>query len=102
MIFNFTNEVNASLKRMSSKYIWWKNASEVINEPERIIAQVMNIGDYDDVLFLSKLIGEEALRKTILNAEAGQFNERSWTYWHYKLGLANMDDVPALPCRRFS
>lgn len=69
--------------------------------PERVIAQVMNIGDYDDVLALVSQVGDDVLREVLTNAEAGQFNERSWTYWHYRLDLARLDQVPAMPVRRF-
>ncbi len=90
------------LESLARKYIWWKTADEAILMPERIIAQVMNIGDYDDVQTLATHIGDEVLRKTLAHAEAGQFNERSWAYWHYRLGLANEGHVPALPERRFT
>jgi len=70
--------------------------------PERVIAQVMNIGDYADVQWLASLVGDEVLREVLTHAEAGQFNERSWAYWHYRLGLSSVDCVPALPVRRFA
>ena len=68
--------------------------------PERVIAQVMNIGDYADVQTLVSAVGDEVLREVLTHAEAGQFNERSWAYWHYRLGLSNVDQVPPLPVRR--
>ncbi len=69
--------------------------------PQRVIAQVMNIGDYTDVQLLASQVGDDVLRQVLAHAQAGQFNERSWTYWHYRLGLASVDHVPALPVRRF-
>ena len=51
------------------------------------MAQVMDIGDYLDVQELAKAVGEDALREVIVHAQAGQFNERSWAYWNYRLGL---------------
>jgi len=36
------------LKQFAAKYIWWKTPEEAVARPERVIAQVMNIGDYDD------------------------------------------------------
>lgn len=42
-----------SLKTLARKYIWWKTPDEAITMPERVIAQVMNIGDYSDVRFSS-------------------------------------------------
>ena len=68
--------------------------------PERIIAQVMDIGDYEDVQTLASQLGDEMLRQVLTHAEAGQFSERSWAYWHYRLGLADLDQIPPLPVRR--
>ncbi len=90
-----------SLKPLASKYIWWKTPEEAVVMPERVIAQVMNIGDYADVQALVSQVGDEVLRDVLMHAEAGQFNERSWAYWHYRLGLSSVDHVPALPVRRF-
>lgn len=90
------------LKPLAAKYIWWKTPEEAVVMPERVIAQVMNIGDYADVQALVSHVGDEVLRKVLTHAEAGQFNERSWAYWHYRLGLSSVDHVPALPVRRFA
>jgi hypothetical protein len=91
-----------ALKSLASKYIWWKTPEEAVVRPERVIAQVMNIGDYADVQALVSQVGDEVLRDVLTHAEAGQFNERSWAYWHYRLGLFRVDHVPALPVRRFA
>ncbi len=97
------NRINRELlKTLASKYIWWKTPVEAMSMPQRVIAQVMNIGDYTDVQRLASQIGDDVLRDALSHAEAGQFNGRSWAYWHYRLGLANVDQVPALPARRFA
>lgn len=90
------------LKRLAKKYIWWKTPDDALSMPARVIAQIMNIGDYADVQLLANQAGDEVLREILTHAEAGQFNERSWAYWHYRLGLARADQVPPLPVRRFS
>jgi len=90
------------LKQFSRKYIWWKSSEESMLMPERVIAQVMNIGDYTDVQELADNIGDIVLREVLTNAQAGQFNERSWAYWHYRLGLVQVDEIPSLPERTFS
>lgn len=69
--------------------------------PERVIAQVMNLGDYDDVQWLAEQVGDDVLCDVLTHAEAGQFTARSWAYWHYRLGLAQVEQVPPLPVRRF-
>lgn len=90
-----------ALKGLARKYVWWKTPDDAVAMPERVIAQVMNIGDYDDVQALASEVGEDVLREVLVHAEAGQFDERSWTYWHYRLGLAGVGKVPPLPVRRF-
>ena len=89
-----------ALKRLASKYVWWKTPDEAVDMPERVIAQVMNIGDYADVQQLVHQVGDDVLREVIAHAQAGQFGERSWAYWNYRLGLASVDHVPPMPLRR--
>ena len=90
------------LKPLAKKYVWWKSPDEAIAMPERVIAQVMDRGDYGDVQRLAAMVGDQVLREVLIQAQAGQFSARSWAYWHYRLGLAGAGRVPALPTRVFS
>jgi hypothetical protein len=92
----------ATLMPLARKYFWWKTPEEAVAFPDRLVAQVMNIGDFADVAALAALVGDDALRGVLARAEAGQFSARSWAYWHYRLGLAKVDEVPPLPVRRFA
>jgi hypothetical protein len=87
------------LRKMAKKYIWWKTPDDAIARPVDVMAQVMNIGEFDDVVLLTRYLDEPCLREILQKAEAGQFNERSWSYWHYRLGLAASAPVPSLPVR---
>jgi hypothetical protein len=89
-----------TLRRFAAKYIWWKAPDEALQQPERIVAQVMNIGDYEDVQILAAQAGDDYLREVLINSEIGQYNERSWAYWHYRLGLAVPGQVAPMPKRR--
>ena len=89
-----------TLKQFAAKYVWWKTPNEALRQPERVVAQVMNIGDYDDVQLLSVRFGDDYLHEVLTRAEIGQFSGRSWAYWHYRLGLAKPGGVPAMPRRR--
>ena len=90
----------AELQRFASKYVWWKSPQEAVAMPERVIAQVMNIGDYTDVQLLAAQVGDDALRAVLSHAQAGQFSNRSWAYWHYRLGLSEVGQLPLPPVRR--
>ena len=70
------------LTRLAAKYVWWKAAAEAVEMPERVVAQAMNLGSYDDVQELAQEVGEDYLRGVLARAEVGQFNARSWHYWN--------------------
>jgi hypothetical protein len=91
-----------ALKDLAAKYIWWKTADEAVAMPDRVIAQVMDIGDYTDVQALVSLVGDDTLRRVLTEAEPGVFRDRSWAYWHYRLGLASLGNLPPRPARRFA
>ena len=88
------------LKKFGWRYVWWKKAEDAIKWPERIVVQVMNLGDYDDVQSLIHQAGVAYLRQVLMHAEAGQFDLRFWTYCYCRLGLSEPGEVPALPQRR--
>lgn len=84
------------LERMAARYVWWKTPDEAMKHPHRVVAQVMNIGDYRDVQALAHAVGDEALKDALTRAEAGEFSAKSWNYWHLRLGL----DLRPMPARR--
>jgi hypothetical protein len=94
------NQNSEALKRLATRYVWWKTPEEALEFPLRLIAQVMDIGDYDDIQFVAKLVGDEGLRDVLRHAEIGQFSGPAWHYWHYRLGMADVGHVPPLPYRR--
>lgn len=98
---DMTPEQQRLLTRWATRYVWWKTPAEALKHPERIIAQVMDIGDYDDVQQMMRAFGEDSPRYVVQHAEAGMFSPRSWAYWNYRLRLAAPGQVPPLP-RRFS
>ncbi|MBF6592516.1 MAG: hypothetical protein IVW57_18550 [Ktedonobacterales bacterium] len=91
------------LRNFATRYIWWKTAAEALRYPERILAQVMNRGVYDDLGRLLTVFTGQDLRRVLAQAEPGWFNERSWTFWHLRLGVTPINGAPPpLPQRTFS
>jgi hypothetical protein len=87
---------------LAKRNIWWLAPEEALAYPQRVIARIMDMGTFEDIHELTEIIGEEAMRQTLQNAEAGQFRPRSWSYWHYLLnGLAD-DTLPPMPVRSIS
>ena len=76
------------LQKFSKKYIWWKTPEEaLLHSKNRIIAQVMTLGTFEDSILLLKNFDKKELQNVLLNAEAGWFNKKSWHYWHNRLDL---------------
>lgn len=95
-------EALGALRDFAARYIWWKSPDEAVAWPDRVIAQVMDIGDYDDVQRLAALVGDDRLRQVLALAQPGWFSERSWGYWHLRLGAASLGALPPRPERQFA
>ena len=96
--------VNASaasgfLRRMARKYVWWLSPADALKRPHLVAAQVMELGDYDDVVRMESALGRAALAAALRGAGPGRFSAPSWTFWHYRLGLARPGRVPPPPQR---
>jgi len=88
---------------MAKRYIWWQTPAESLRHPDRIIAQVMNLGTLEDADQLETLLAPSALIAVLHHATPGWFRPRSWSYWHYRLGLIDSQQpVPSLPARMIS
>jgi hypothetical protein len=89
------------LTYFARKYIWWQAPETAVMSPHRIIAQVMNIGTFDDAQALLGRVGEADFKQALREARPGEFSERSWHYWHLVLGVTQLDTIPPMPLRRF-
>ncbi|OGA71400.1 MAG: hypothetical protein A3G81_30515 [Betaproteobacteria bacterium RIFCSPLOWO2_12_FULL_65_14] len=87
------------LRSFARRYVWWLSPGAALARPNFIATQVMEMGDYDDVLALEATLGREALVRALREAEAGRLSERSWIYWHHRLGVARAGRIPPLPRR---
>ena len=86
------------LRALAKRYVWWLSPGQALARPNFVATQVMEMGDYDDVLKLEATLGQKALVRTLCQAEAGRLSERSWIYWHHRLGVAG-SRIPPLPRR---
>lgn len=88
------------LRRLARRYLWWEPVERAVLHPDRVIAQVMSLRDWDDVIAMTDCFGGARLAAVLQSAGPGAIDVRSWHYWHYRLGLAKVGDVPALPMRK--
>lgn len=82
------------LKRLAPNYMWWKTPDEALRFPNRLIAQIMDIGTFEDIRSLFQHVGAARLADVVRHAEIGWFRPKSWSYWHYRLGLTKTCEPP--------
>jgi hypothetical protein len=77
------------------RYIWWRN--ETPPSEDRIIAQVMSIGTWDDICRLEAAYSRDELRGVMLRAQPGWISEPSWNLWRGRVRVAGAGDIPESP-----
>ena len=91
-----------SIRALARRYVWWLPPDRALALPQRVIAQVLDLGTMADCAALEAHFGRPAMRRVLQRAEPGWFRERSWGFWHYRLGLTQWgDEPPPLPTRSF-
>src|SRR5215210_4420605 len=94
---NTSRDVIAEFGR---KYLWWEAVGGQPHSEQRIIAQTMNLGTYDDLLLLEQTIGHARLVQIMLQAEPGWISDRSWEFWRGRLSFATGAAIPDKAPRR--
>jgi hypothetical protein len=86
------------LRDFASRYVWWR--AEDPPSQDRVIAQVMSIGTWDDIRRLEAAYSPDELRDMLLRAQPGWMSERSWELWRGRLRAAGAGPLPERPPRR--
>lgn len=94
------NAARQTLAALSRKYLWWKPVGSEPHSDDRIIAQTMNLGTYDDILLLEETVGKPRLVEIMLTAQPGWFSDRSWEFWRGRLSFGTGATIPGQPPRR--
>lgn len=88
-----------AFQHFAKRYVWWGDLHWALNHPRILLANVMNFGCWEDVQHIQELVSKDTLRQVLKEAPPGIFTERSWHYWHHKLGVL---PVPHRPKRELS
>jgi hypothetical protein len=89
-----------TIAEFSRKYLWWEPVGSEPHSEDRIIAQTMNLGTYDDILLLEETVGKPRLVEIMLTAQPGWLSERSWEFWRGRLSYATGAAIPDQPPQR--
>jgi hypothetical protein len=85
---------------LARKYVWWEAIGDQPHAELRILAQVMNLGTFEDIRLLERALGRERLADVMLAAEPGWFSGRSWEFWRGRLSPFARAPIPEEAPRR--
>jgi hypothetical protein len=64
-----TVEKEHFLYAAAQKYVWWQSPEEALRRPQRVLAQLMNIGVWKDLCALARIFSDDELREVLASAE---------------------------------
>jgi len=93
MDLDLSPAARAEIDILARRYLWWPGTSGP-HSAARSVAQIMNLGTYEDIMRLEALVPPAALTRLMSNAQPGWFSPRSWEFWRGRLGADLPDDPP--------
>jgi hypothetical protein len=94
------NNPERLIDELGRKYLWWQPVDGGRFPEERVLAQIMDVATYDDILQLEAALGRERLVDVMLQAEPGWLSDRSWEFWRGRLSFATGVMLPEKGPRR--
>lgn len=95
-----SREAAALVSELGRRYLWWKPVGDEAHPFERSVAQIMNMGTYDDIRRLEAVLDADLMANVMLVAQPGWFSARSWEFWRGRLSLSSSAIIPEAPPRR--
>lgn len=92
-------EQAALVGELARPYLWWQPVGEA-HGFVREVAQIMNLGTYDDILRLEAAVEGPTLVAVMGRAQPGWFDARSWEFWRGRLSFRVGAELPEVPPRR--
>ena len=95
-----SDAIKTYIADLGRKYIWWDPIGDGPHTDDRILAQAMDLGTFDDIIAMEQNLGKRRLVEVMLRAEPGWLNDRSWEFWRGRLSLATGVAIPEEAPRR--
>ena len=77
------------------RLFWWTDRTAL--PPERIAAQAMVLGTWDDIQETRRRYGKDIFAKVLSAPTRGLFDPKSWSFWHKKTGVVPVPPLPEQP-----
>ncbi|MEI8343226.1 MAG: hypothetical protein WCH43_17015, partial [Verrucomicrobiota bacterium] len=83
-----------SLAAVARRVCWWEPADVTMENTPVFLCRVMALGTWEGICLAIDNYGREAFRQALQTAPPGLFDNRSWHYWHHRLGLLPVLSLP--------
>jgi hypothetical protein len=78
---------NKRLLELAAKYVWWTPPEVTVSENiDRLVANVMELGTWDDSVTLLHTVGADPFLSVLNAPPAGIISDKSLAFWHRRLG----------------
>ncbi len=78
---------NKRLLELAAKYVWWTPPEITVSENiDKLVANVMELGTWDDAVGLLKTVGADPFLDVLKSPPAGIISNKSLAFWHHRLG----------------
>ena len=85
------------LSELARRLVWPLEPDAALADQGRFLAQAMTDASFDEIRIVREVLGDDASRAVLVDPPPGEFDKRSWAYWHFKLGF---DRIRPRPVRR--
>ena len=76
-------------RRLARTYVWWQPAETTLENPRKLLCQILRFGRSEDYLEAERLWGVDALRAALLDALPGDIDPKSQHFWRLRFGLGD-------------
>lgn len=87
-------DVAGALEDVARRYLWWRAIAEDGHSSDRMLAQIMRFGTYEDIRKIESVVHAGVLAEVMRTSAPGWFDDRSWGFWRGRLSLAGERDIP--------
>jgi hypothetical protein len=78
---------NKRLLELAAKYVWWTSPDITVSENiDKLVANVMELGTWDDAVALLDTIGADPFLEILDAPPIGVISDKSLAFWHHRLG----------------
>jgi len=82
------------LAAIARRVCWREPAETTLAHTPLFLCRVMALGMWDDVCIALDHYGREAFREALRAAPPGVIDVRSWHYWHHRLQVLPIPELP--------